>query len=137
MPTSSPSLRIAVMGAGNIGSLFAYQFARVGGHDVTVVARPGSARLTQLQRDAAVVKVNGDRANVRVSDALDEATAYDLVIVTLLAHQVNAVLPALKQDRNSRSTAAPEGSRRPCFGHCRVCGRSAIFWRRERPNASR
>ena len=91
---SSP-LRIAVLGAGKIGSAFAFQLARVGGHDVTVIARPDSLRLQQLQRDGAIVDVKGERASVRVSSALDEQTPYDLVIVTLLAHQTDTLLPAL------------------------------------------
>ena len=99
MPTSAHTspLRIAVLGVGNIGSTFAFQLARMGGHDVTVIARPGSARLEQLKRDGAIVDVEGERAEVRVTDALDEGTPFDLVIVTLLAHQVDAVLPALRR----------------------------------------
>lgn len=88
-------LRIAVLGVGNIGSTFAFQLARIGGHDITVIARPGSKRLEQLQRDNAIVDVQGVRASVQVTDGLDERTPFDLVIVTLLAHQVDAVLPAL------------------------------------------
>lgn len=95
MPSSS-SLRIAVIGVGKIGSTFAFQLARAGNHDVTVVARPGSARLQQLQRDNGILNVKGERASVRVTDTLDRQTPYDLVIVTLLAHQVDAVLPTLQ-----------------------------------------
>ena len=90
-------MRIAILGAGKIGSTFAFQLARTGRHDVTVIARPGSARLQQLQRDHGVVNTRGERAEVRVSDALDEQTPYDLVVITLLAHQVGAVLPALRR----------------------------------------
>lgn len=90
-------LRIAVLGAGKIGSAFAFQLARTGGHEVTTVARPGSVRLGQIERDGAIVDVGGERAGVRVADALDERVAYDLVIVTLLAHQADAVLPALRR----------------------------------------
>ena len=99
MPTPAPAsaLRIAVLGAGNIGSTFAFQLARTGGHDVTVVARPGSKRLEQLRRDGAIIDVKGERASVHVTDALDEQTPFDLVIVTLLAHQVGAILPALRR----------------------------------------
>ena len=100
MPTPSLPLRIAVFGVGNIGSTFAFQLARVGCHDVTVIARPGSVRLKQLQRDEAIIDVKGERASVRVADMLDEQTPYDLVIVTLLTHQIDAVIPALQ-----RSTA--------------------------------
>lgn len=93
----SPSLRIAVLGAGKIGSTFAFQLARIGRHDVTVIARPGSIRLEQLRRDEAIIDLKGGRANVRVADMLDEQTPYDLVIVTLLAHQTDAVLPTLQR----------------------------------------
>ncbi|UDL96252.1 NAD(P)-binding domain-containing protein [Lichenihabitans sp. PAMC28606] len=89
--------RIAIVGVGNIGSKFAFQLARIGGHDVTVVARPDSNRLEQLRRDGAIVDVKGTQASVHVADVLDEQAPFDLVIVTLLAHQVDAVLPALRR----------------------------------------
>ncbi len=100
MPTSQvpiAPLRIAVLGVGKIGSTFAFQLARIGGHDVTVVARPGSDRLAQLQRDGGIVDLKGERASVRIADALDETIPYDLVIVTLLAHQTEAVFPTLQR----------------------------------------
>ena len=94
-----PPLRIAIVGVGRIGSAFAFQLARTGVHQVTAIARPGSVRLAQLRADSGIVDVRGARADVAVADALDEETAYDLVIVTLLAHQVDAVLPALTRSR--------------------------------------
>ncbi len=97
MPAFSLPLQIAVLGAGKIGSTFASQLARVGGHDVTVIARPGSVRLQQLERDSAIIDVKGERSSVRVTSMLDEQTPYDLVIVTLLAHQTDALLPALQR----------------------------------------
>jgi 2-dehydropantoate 2-reductase len=96
MPSHS-SLRIAVLGVGKIGSTLAFQLARTGNHDVTVIARPGSPRLQQLQRDNGIVNIKGERASVRITDTLDEQTPYDLVIVTLYDYQVNAVLPALQR----------------------------------------
>ncbi len=97
---SSPTvLRIAIVGVGRIGSAFAFNLARTGLHDLTAVARPDSERLGQLRRDNGIVDIRGERADVRMADALDEETPYDLVIVTLLAHQVDAVLPALKRSR--------------------------------------
>lgn len=96
MPSSTP-LRIAVLGVGNIGSSFAVQLAQTGGHDVTVIARPGSARLQQLLRDKGILTIDGERADVRVLDRLDEETPYDLVIVTVLAHQADSVLAALQR----------------------------------------
>ena len=89
--------RIVVIGVGGIGSTFAFQLARTGHHEVTVVARPGSTRLAQLRRDNGIVDSRSERAEVHVTEALDESVAYDLVIVTLLAHQVDSVLPALQR----------------------------------------
>ncbi|WP_437640709.1 ketopantoate reductase family protein [Sorangium sp. So ce854] len=85
-------MKIAIVGPGGIGSTFAYQLARAG-HEVTVVAR--GKRLEHLQRDGAIVTAAGERAAVRVSAALDATVAWDLVLVTVLASQVDAVLPAL------------------------------------------
>ena len=91
------TLRIAVIGAGGIGSTFAFQLANTGGHEVTAIARPGSNRARQLVRDGGIVNTRGERANVHVADALDEQIKYDLVLVTLLAHQVDTVLPQLQR----------------------------------------
>ena len=91
-------LSIAVIGAGKIGSTFAYQLAHAG-HDVTVIARPDSLRLQQLQRDQGIMLKTGERAEVRVADKLDEEAAYNLVVVTTPAHQIDAVLPALQRSR--------------------------------------
>ncbi len=97
MPSDTPPLRIAVIGAGNIGSTFAFQLARTGRHEVTVIARPGSNRLRQLERDGAIVDIRGNTAKVSVESALDEQIPYDLIIVTLMAHQVDQVLPSLQR----------------------------------------
>lgn len=91
-----PPLRIAVIGAGSIGSALAFQLARVGGHDVTAIARPGSLRLEQLRRDLGIVNTEGEHVALKVMDALDKQVPYDLIVVTVLAHQVDAVMPALQ-----------------------------------------
>ena len=96
--TAKSPLSIAVIGAGKIGSTFAYQLVRAG-HDVTVIARPDSLRLHQLQRDQAIILKTGEHAEVRVADNLDEEAAYNLVLVTTPAHQVDAVLPALQRSK--------------------------------------
>ena len=85
-------MKIAVLGPGGIGSTYAFQLAR-GGHDVTVIAR--GARLAHLERERAIRKNTGERAAVAVAGTLDPAIAWDLVLVTVLASQVDAVLPAL------------------------------------------
>jgi 2-dehydropantoate 2-reductase len=87
-------MRVAVVGMGGIGSTFAFQLSRAG-HDVTAIAR--GKRLEQLQADAAVVMTDGQRAPVEVAAALDDTTAWDLVLVTVLASQVGALLPALAE----------------------------------------
>lgn len=86
-------MRIAIVGPGAIGSTFAFQLARAG-HDVTVVAR--GARLEQLSAERAIVLVSGERAPVSVAAALDPTVPFDLVLVTVLAPQVDAVLPVLR-----------------------------------------
>jgi 2-dehydropantoate 2-reductase len=90
--------KIAVLGCGKIGSTFAFQLARAG-NDVTVIARPGSVRLQQLRRDNGIVTVKDERADVQIIDTLDEETPYDLLIVTVVAYQVDAVLPALQRSK--------------------------------------
>ncbi|MBZ5708407.1 ketopantoate reductase family protein [Nannocystis pusilla] len=85
-------MKIAIVGPGGIGSTFAFQLEQAG-HDVTVVAR--GRRLEQLQRDGAIVTATGKRAPVQVAAALDPTTPWDLVLVTVLVSQVEAVLPAL------------------------------------------
>jgi 2-dehydropantoate 2-reductase len=85
-------MNIAIIGPGAIGSTFASHLARAG-HEVTVVAR--GQRLEQLQRDGAVIHADGTRVAVRVSATLASGVAYDLVLVTVLAHQVDTLLPTL------------------------------------------
>ena len=53
-------LRIAIIGLGGIGSTFAFYLARTGHHQITAIARPGSLRLQQLQRDRGVVTADGE-----------------------------------------------------------------------------
>ncbi|MFO0610845.1 MAG: 2-dehydropantoate 2-reductase N-terminal domain-containing protein [Polyangiales bacterium] len=86
-------MNIAIVGPGAIGSTFAFILSRAG-HEVTVVAR--GARLAALERERAIVRGDGERAAVAVAAALDPSAAYDLVLVTVLAPQVGAVLPALR-----------------------------------------
>ena len=86
------ALRIGVIGVGAVGSSFAFQLARAG-HDVTVVAR--GRRLAQVQHDRAIVTSAGERAPVDARETLDPAVEFDLVLVTVLASQVDALLPVL------------------------------------------
>jgi 2-dehydropantoate 2-reductase len=84
--------KIAVVGAGAIGSTFALQLARAG-HDVTVVARRN--RLAQLQESAGIETTTGMFVATGVSAKLDPAVPWDLVIVSVRAQHVDAVLPEI------------------------------------------
>ncbi len=86
-------MQIAIVGTGGIGSTFALHLSKAG-HAVTVIAR--NKRLAQLQAENAIVTVKGERAAVKVLPELDATTPYDLVLVSVLAHQVDSVMPALK-----------------------------------------
>ncbi|ATB28479.1 ketopantoate reductase family protein [Melittangium boletus] len=87
-------MKIAILGPGAIGSTFAFHLSRAR-HDVTVIAR--GARLDWLRKERAIVTTRGERAPVEVSDALDTTVPWDLVLVSVLESQVDAVLPALRQ----------------------------------------
>lgn len=118
-------MRIAIVGPGAIGSTFAFQLASAG-HDVTVVAR--GARLAQLERDQSISRTTGERAAVTIARALDPDVDWDLVLVTVLAPQVPAVMDALRSSRahtimfmfNTFETLAPlrdaVGAERFAFG---------------------
>ncbi|EHH68353.1 hypothetical protein GMO_11230 [Gluconobacter morbifer G707] len=66
-------------------------------HEVTIVARPDSARLAQLQRDGGVVTTTGEHVPAIICERLDESIPYDLVLVTVKDYQVRALLPTLKR----------------------------------------
>jgi 2-dehydropantoate 2-reductase len=85
-----------LIGPGRIGSTFAFHLA-LAGHTVNVLAR--GHRLEALRRDPAIVSVDGRRAPVTVVDALDETVPYDLIVVTILSHHVDALVPMLAASR--------------------------------------
>ena len=86
-------MKIAIVGAGRIGSAFAFRLSRAG-HDLAVVAR--GARLEALRQAGAIVSISGEQAPVQVLAALDVSTPYDLVLVTVLSHQVDSLMPVLR-----------------------------------------
>ena len=92
-------MKIAVLGAGGIGSTFVVQLVKAS-HEVTVVAR--GARLEQLDRAGGVATLGGSTARARVAAALPTDEAFDLVLVSVLASQVDAVLPTLAKSAARR-----------------------------------
>lgn len=93
-------MRIAVIGAGVLGSLYAARLAAAG-QTVTVVAR--GDRLTQLQTGPILIS-NEDNgvsaaATVEVVANLDPDAAYDLALVVVRADQFGALLPDLRANR--------------------------------------
>lgn len=87
---SKAQLRIAIFGAGCIGSMMAWHLVHDGGHEVTVVAR--GARLVQLQADQAILDKLHNRAKINVSAALDLTVPYDLLLVPVKGPQVAEAL---------------------------------------------
>jgi 2-dehydropantoate 2-reductase len=86
-------MKIVILGAGRIGSVFAFHLSQAG-HDITVVAR--GARLEALNRDKAIITVDGRTAPVDAVPSIDPTEPYDLAIVTVPEHQVEALLPQLE-----------------------------------------
>jgi len=85
-------MKIILIGAGRVGSAIAFQLA-LGGHEVAVVAR--GARLETLQRDQAIVTVDGRRTPIVAMAGIETKIAYDLAIVTVPEHQIDPLLPEL------------------------------------------
>lgn len=86
-------MNICILGAGRIGSAFAFRLSRAG-HDVTLVAR--GVRLEALQAAGAIVSVEGERTAVQAVPELDTTRPYDLLLVTVLSHQLDGILPLLR-----------------------------------------
>lgn len=97
-------MRFLIIGAGNIGSLYAGKLAQ-SGQDVTVLAI--GARLEELQRRGIELEdaASGERtqSSVRVVDRLAPEDEYDVVLVVLPKQSVAEVLPALAANRGTPS----------------------------------
>jgi 2-dehydropantoate 2-reductase len=98
-------MRILVYGAGVIGSLYGGKLAAAG-HDVTLLAR---AEQRRAELDANGVVLEEARTHVRTSQRVPLATrlapddAYDVIVVAVARHQVEAILPFLRENTASRS----------------------------------
>jgi 2-dehydropantoate 2-reductase len=85
-------MNIVVIGAGRIGSTIAFHLSRAG-HATTVVAR--GARFEVLRSTRTIISTDGRSAPVDVVASLNAAPPFDLAIVTVPEHQIDALLPML------------------------------------------
>ncbi|PKP82663.1 MAG: 2-dehydropantoate 2-reductase [Alphaproteobacteria bacterium HGW-Alphaproteobacteria-18] len=94
MSPGETSARIAIVGGGAMGSVFAGLFASAG-HEVTIVSRPG-AHLEAIRKVGLRVEgASGDRTvNVRALGAPPEET-FDLIILAVKATQVEAAVAGI------------------------------------------
>lgn len=124
------AVKIAIVGTGAIGSTFAFHLAKHG-HEVAVVAR--GKRLEALERERAIVTVAGERAPVHPAAALDPTVVWDLVLVAVLAHQLEPLMPAIRASAAKTvmfmfNTFAPLDPLRDAVGSARFAfGFPAIF----------
>lgn len=111
-------MRIAVIGAGVLGSLYAGRLT-LAGHEVTLIAR--GRRFGELQSGPLVLSNEVDGRSIEVvvpaARALASEDCYELVLVMVRANQVEGLLPEL---------AANSGV--PCFVfmHNRASGSSKL-----------
>ena len=117
-PLGATGLRIVVIGAGVLGSLYGARLA-IAGQSVTLVARGG--RLTELQRGPILILNEEDgvaaAATVEAVSSLKPDDDYDLALVMVRADQIDDLLPQL---------AANRGVKAFLFMHNRAAGSSAL-----------
>jgi 2-dehydropantoate 2-reductase len=87
-------MKIAIYGAGAVGSLFGNELARVG-HDVTLIGR--GAHIAAVRDKGLTVIMNGEARSTRPRAVADPAAAgpQDLVIMVVKGHQVPAAATAI------------------------------------------
>ncbi len=88
-------MRICIFGAGAIGGFMGAELA-LAGADVTLIAR--GPHLAAMQKDGLKLIRDGQEkvAKVRAFETAAEAGPQDFVVITLKAHSVPAVVPAMK-----------------------------------------
>jgi 2-dehydropantoate 2-reductase len=88
-------MKVCVVGAGSIGGYLVARLAGAG-NDVTVIARGGNLAAIKA-RGLRLVTETGDEVArpALVTDKMADAGTQDVVILTMKAHQVEAILPDL------------------------------------------
>ena len=102
-------MRVCIVGAGAIGSVLGARLA-LGGEEVTFIAR-GENLAAINARGVRVAYGDGREEIARdvcATDSFDKAGRFDLVILTLKAHQVWATraTPAISRGSSSRRSRA-------------------------------
>jgi len=97
-------MKVLMFGAGVIGTTYAWQLSNAG-HDVSLLVRKG--KRAEIERDGILIRCRDERnkkpAPVEVTyrpvvvDELNVIDNYDLIILSVRAHQLEAVLPILAQ----------------------------------------
>jgi 2-dehydropantoate 2-reductase len=97
-------MKVCVVGAGSIGGYLVARLAGAG-NDVTVIARRSGGD----QRVACACDRTGDEVArpALVTDKMAEAGRQDLVILTMKAHQVEAVVPDLPALLDNNTVIVP------------------------------
>lgn len=95
-------MKILMFGAGVIGTTYAWQLSNAG-HDLSLFVRKG--RGEEIEKDGIRIRCQDERNKKSepfesiyrpaVVDELNAEDNYDLIIVSVRAHQLEAVLPAL------------------------------------------
>jgi 2-dehydropantoate 2-reductase len=90
-------MKIAVLGPGSMGSIFAAYFAKAG-HGVTLIAR--GKRLLALKERGLMIKSRAEKrvsviTGVQTEERLKPEIEYDLVVVTVQRHQADKLIPDL------------------------------------------
>src|SRR5689334_20366684 len=97
-------MKILILGAGVIGTTYAWQLSEAG-HHVTLFVRKGS--LERYQREGVLIRCKDERqkkvAPIEVRyqpsfvDELRAGDNYDLIMVSVRAHQLEDILPILAE----------------------------------------
>ena len=95
-------MKILMLGAGVIGTTYTWQLSNAG-HDVTLLVRPSNRE--KIEREGIRIRCKDERQKPatatevtyrpRVIDKLRPEASYDLIVVSVRAQQLDAVLPQL------------------------------------------
>jgi len=99
-------MKIVIVGAGVIGTTYAWQLSQAG-EDVTLLVRKGTT--ARIEQDGMLVHCLDLREkparqvetvyHPKLTEEITAADDYELIIVAVKRHQLSSVLPLLQQDR--------------------------------------